>query len=125
MTPCIAFTDDDGMLVGQLAKVGKSRAKHWMSGDVWMASLLVKLPETSLHTRYVAQDTVGWQERQNTLKHAERMLQVYCIDDHLGLKASNLIKRHEPLHIIHEAEFARIDIVDSHFVVEGKKVGEE
>jgi len=121
----VAFVDDDGVLVAQLAEVGKGGTEHGVRAHIVETTCLVVLLEACLHRRDVGEDTRLGEVWNHLVEHLQRVLEADGIDDQFGLKCVNLIQRRETLGVVHEAESLGVDVVHSHLVVERQQVGEE
>ncbi len=121
----VALVNDNCVFRREGAEIGKGGAKHGVGRDVATACLFVILLETRLHRSDVGEDAILGQVGQEGVKHREGVFQRHGIDDQFGAEGLNLFKRCEALGVIHEAQTARVDVVNGSFVVETQEVYEE
>ena len=76
----VALRDDDGVLLLQLAEVGKRGAKHRVGGDVAEAALLVELLQLCLHRGDVGEDAVARQVGNHRFEGLNRVAQRHTVD---------------------------------------------
>lgn len=121
----VSFVDDDGILCGEFAEVGKCRAEHGVSAHIAHAALLVELFESRLDRTDVGEDACGREIWYDLFKDAESVFETDCIDDKFGRKLLNLFECGEAHGVVHEAEALGVNVVDGYFVVEGEQIGKE
>ncbi len=121
----VAFRDDDGVFLVQLAEVGKRRTEHRVRRDVAETAGVVILLQVGLDRGDVGNDASLRQIRDDGVEGVERMAQRYAVDNQFRGKSLDLFHVLHPDGVVDETHPLRILFEHRDLVVETQEVGEK
>ena len=121
----VAFGDDDGVLVAQVAEAGKRGTEHGVCGHVAEAAFGVELLQPGLYGRDVADDAVPRQDGQHLAEGFEGVLHGHGIDDQLRLELLDFVQCGETVGVVYESQLMRVGVVHGGFMLKTQQVGKE
>ena len=121
----VTLADDDGILLGELLKVGKRGAEHRVGADIAHTRRLVELLHICLHRGDVADDALLREIGNHLAEYRDCILQGDGIDKQLGLEPTHLVETGKALAVVGEPHPLGVALKDCHLMIKTQQVDEE
>ena len=121
----VAFGDDDGVFVRQIAQRGECWSEHRVRAYEWVVAIGIEFGQAGLDGCDVGKDALFSDVGHHHSECVECKLDGSSVDDEFGVEGAYFFGVGHSLGVEGEAKPLRVGIEDAYGVLEAEQVGEE